>query len=1149
MSFAIMPLEERIVFNAVIDGLDNSGDDAPDNQTPDPTDSADAKVDDAVAYDGTGGAESQPAARVLLVSSAVDPALASAARSDVIVIQYDASNATTETILSQLIQALNGRKAESIGFAVHGGENGSFVLARNSIVSLSTLPSQQEFWTAVGSNLTETGRVDLLSCNLTATESGAQLVASLENLTGHNFAASDDLTGNPSSGGDWNLETDNVDAEAVYFDEAKLESFRGNVVDFAPVIDGFNWENQPNYNMGGAPVKLDVMQNSTATDQDSTGYGGAQGFLKFSISMNANAADLLSLNNLGHTGGYSQSGNELYKDGSVIGLVSGGAGGSELVINWNAAATDADVTYFLHRAQFSTTNVGAGQRDIQIYLSDAAGNGSVAPAKMLSVYINGPTVERAIATNIPSSGSVITLTQAILNTTDPDNPGLENLTYNIFSNFVQNGELWVNRNGTNWQQANWGPFTQAEINNGWVEYRHTSGNALHDRFSFYVMDNTNARSLVNTLYFTGSDTAPSVTIDSAMQTTYMSSLMEMSCSPFLTLSDDSYKFESLTFTVRSRPDSANERIYIHPDQIAMVQAQGISVTTSYDQIRFYKSGGSSVDNFRMAASYIQYYHTIENRSPGDRYIDIVANDGTQNSATSTWTVHLEESGGQPQLMNSYLQAPENSITVLTGTNLQTIDSNTPASSLVYRLESLPTNGRLMLNGVPVPVNGSFTQQQVYEGRLQYRHDFPGTSWDNFFFSVTDGSTTLTNMYFNISIFAAGDPVYNNPINPVNPIDPMTSDPIVNNPVVNPVINPINPLDPINPANNTGTFIANNNNPILNRDNLITNQAKDNVNLVKEPINNVARNVVKEIGDKLGEAGVGPVNAAIVNNAIDNAQQMAEQHGLTGDIMGQAQNLTQEGQAGLTDIRQAFSFAMQAYTAKAGASSSFLGDVVNAIRQSEVMTTRANIVIDNAFDTVTRLNESARAIVQDQIRYVVAYRREVQLANQRLSDILDTALKAGRVGRFDKAYSDAVESSIRNLVQRNEQLQVNESVLRNLVESDANADFKQVSESARQQAEQAVQDARSLQDKAAGDENDASIRELLDQQQQEKPVDQPQGRLSPDRDQALEDVGSLLALTGVAGSISAATGERPSITDNSLTKAREILAHTKTLLLN
>ena len=87
-----------------------------------------------------------------------------------------------------------------------------FILIISVIISVSC-----QHWT----------RVDLLACDLAATSSGLVLIKELEDLTGRHFAASTNHTGNIKHGGDWVMETDNVDTAAIYFDPQKLYTWSG----------------------------------------------------------------------------------------------------------------------------------------------------------------------------------------------------------------------------------------------------------------------------------------------------------------------------------------------------------------------------------------------------------------------------------------------------------------------------------------------------------------------------------------------------------------------------------------------------------------------------------------------------------------------------------------------------------------------------------------------------------------------------------------------------------------------------------------------------------------------------------------------------------------------------------------------------------
>ncbi len=158
-------------------------------------------LDDIASISSGSLGDAGGAATVLVVSSSVNGAdtLAAAAQEDVLVVRYDGSNDTLATLLASIESALGGQKADSIAFATHDLGQGGFHLVGSHAVNLNSLLSsseQQSFWQGVGGLLDSDGRIDLLSCGLAGTDQGGLLVATLENITGHNVAASNDTTGN-----------------------------------------------------------------------------------------------------------------------------------------------------------------------------------------------------------------------------------------------------------------------------------------------------------------------------------------------------------------------------------------------------------------------------------------------------------------------------------------------------------------------------------------------------------------------------------------------------------------------------------------------------------------------------------------------------------------------------------------------------------------------------------------------------------------------------------------------------------------------------------------------------------------------------------------------------------------------------------------
>jgi Ca2+-binding RTX toxin-like protein len=97
----------------------------------------------------------------------------------------------------------------------------------------------------------------------------------------------------------------------------------------------------------------------------------------------------------------------------------------------------------------------------------------------------------------------------------------------------------------------------------------------------------------------------------------------------------------------------------------------------------------------------------------------------------------------PVVTNNSFTVNEGSSIILTNSMLRTTDTDNPDEQLIYTLKSLPANGILQLNGINLAVNGTFTQDDINNGRVTYIHNGSETLNDSFNFVVTDGANTVS----------------------------------------------------------------------------------------------------------------------------------------------------------------------------------------------------------------------------------------------------------------------------------------------------------------------------------------------------------------------------------------------------------------------
>lgn len=144
------------------------------------------------------------------------------------------------------------------------------------------------------------------------------------------------------------------------------------------------------------------------------------------------------------------------------------------------------------------------------------------------------------------------------------------------------------------------------------------------------------------------------------------------------------------------------------------------------------------------------------------------------NAKGTWTLAISDisfsTGGQVNswsieicsdatplpnisLINQVLAVMKGSNETITDTYLKATTNGVSESILTYTITSLPSNGTLAVNGMPVAVGSTFTQSDIDNNLLLYTHDDSDTNNDAFNFEVLNDEGTWSNDHtFNIVVF-------------------------------------------------------------------------------------------------------------------------------------------------------------------------------------------------------------------------------------------------------------------------------------------------------------------------------------------------------------------------------------------------------------
>jgi VCBS repeat-containing protein len=137
---------------------------------------------------------------------------------------------------------------------------------------------------------------------------------------------------------------------------------------------------------------------------------------------------------------------------------------------------------------------------------------------------------------------------------------------------------------------------------------------------------------------------------------------------------------------------------------------------------------------------------------GSSQISIRATDPSGASVDTLFTVTVTPVNDTPVLVtNAGITAVGTSSTIISTAELNVNDIDNTDTVIVYTVTALPTNGELLLNGVPVTINSNFTEEDIINNNLSYQSDGTAAN-DQFAFTVSDGAGgTISNNSFNIVV--------------------------------------------------------------------------------------------------------------------------------------------------------------------------------------------------------------------------------------------------------------------------------------------------------------------------------------------------------------------------------------------------------------
>ncbi|XP_056605468.1 FRAS1-related extracellular matrix protein 1a [Triplophysa dalaica] len=332
--------------------------------------------------------------------------------------------------------------------------------------------------------------------------------------------------------------------------------------------------------------------------------------------------------------------------------------------------------------------------------------------KVLPVNDEEPHIIRNTGIQIEAGESRL-LSSAVLNAQDKDTPSCD-IIY-VFETVPNHSVLQI-KVGTDWVALSAGMNCSQEVlDMNLLRYLHTGqpGARTTDFFVFHLFDGKN-RSPAQHFHITVKELEKG----------------------------------DLVLFVKPVKTSRGERVVLTTDVLLAVDGTDkpeellyvITVPPAHGHVEYIKHTGVQVRSFSqmdVAANLVCYVHNNRADSPKETLRFVVSNGKSTRNGTLEIFVELTDKILPNLVHNAGLQVPQGSTITLSPDVLLLSDSDTPATALIYKVLQPPQYGQLLLKGHPLVTGGNFTQKNIQDLCVAYRHAGGSSQIDRFAFIASD----------------------------------------------------------------------------------------------------------------------------------------------------------------------------------------------------------------------------------------------------------------------------------------------------------------------------------------------------------------------------------------------------------------------------
>ncbi|XP_044197505.1 FRAS1-related extracellular matrix protein 1a [Thunnus albacares] len=163
---------------------------------------------------------------------------------------------------------------------------------------------------------------------------------------------------------------------------------------------------------------------------------------------------------------------------------------------------------------------------------------------------------------------------------------------------------------------------------------------------------------------------------------------------------------------------------------------------AHGHIEYIKHPGLTISTFSqmdIAANIVAYVHDNRASTPTETFQFVVSNGKTSQNGSFEVAVEMVDRILPSLSSNKGLTVPQGSSMMLGPDCLAMSDPDTPANALTFVLLQPPQYGRLVLSGTTLTTGSNFTQRDIQELEVTYKHDGGPSQIDRFAFTASDST--------------------------------------------------------------------------------------------------------------------------------------------------------------------------------------------------------------------------------------------------------------------------------------------------------------------------------------------------------------------------------------------------------------------------